>query len=47
MIDRRTMIGLTLAAIPAVACSKPARATEIKDNVLACMMKSPIGAFAH
>ena len=29
MIDRRTMIGLALAAIPAVACSKPAKAAEI------------------
>ncbi len=29
MIDRRTMIGLTLAAIPAVACSKPAKAAEV------------------
>ena len=29
MIDRRTMIGVALAAIPAVACSRPARAVEI------------------
>ena len=29
MIDRRTMIGLALAAIPAVACSRPAKAAEI------------------
>lgn len=29
MIDRRTMIGLALAAIPAVACSRPAKATEV------------------
>ena len=30
MIDRRTMIGLLAAAIPAVACAKPARAAELK-----------------
>ena len=29
MIDRRTMIGIALAAIPAAACSEPVRATEI------------------
>ena len=29
MIDRRTMIGFTLAAIPAVACSRPAKAAEV------------------
>lgn len=29
MLDRRTMIGIALAAIPAVACSKPAKAAEI------------------
>lgn len=29
MIDRRTMIGLLAAAIPAAACSKPAKATEL------------------
>ena len=29
MIDRRTMIGLVLAAVPAAACSKPAKAAEI------------------
>lgn len=29
MIDRRTMIGIALAAIPAVACSRPAKATEV------------------
>lgn len=29
MIDRRTMIGLTLAVVPAVACSRPAKAAEI------------------
>jgi hypothetical protein len=30
MIDRRTMIGLLAAAIPAAACSKPAKAAELK-----------------
>jgi len=29
MLDRRTMIGIALAAIPTVACSKPAKAAEI------------------
>ena len=29
MIDRRTMIGLVLAAIPAAACAKPAKAAEL------------------
>ena len=29
MIDRRTMIGIALAAAPAAACSRPAKATEI------------------
>ena len=29
MIDRRTMIGLTLAAIPSAACSRPAKAAEV------------------
>lgn len=29
MLDRRTMIGIALVAIPAVACSKPAKAAEI------------------
>ena len=29
MIDRRTMIGLVLAAIPATACARPARAAEL------------------
>ena len=29
MIDRRTMIGLALAAIPAAACSRPARASQL------------------
>lgn len=30
MIDRRTMIGLLAAAIPAAACAKPAKAAELK-----------------
>ena len=30
MIDRRTLFGLALAAIPAMACSKPAKASELK-----------------
>jgi hypothetical protein len=29
MIDRRTMIGIALAAVPAAACSRPAKATEV------------------
>ena len=29
MIDRRTMIGLVLAAIPAAACARPAKAAEL------------------
>ena len=29
MIDRRTMIGLALAAVPAAACSRPAKAAEV------------------
>ena len=29
MIDRRTVLGLVLAAIPAAACSKPAKAVEL------------------
>ena len=29
MIDRRTMIGIALAAIPAAACSRPAKLAEI------------------
>ena len=29
MINRRTMLGIALAAIPAAACSRPAKATEI------------------
>ena len=29
MIDRRTMIGIALAAIPAVACSRPTKAAEV------------------
>lgn len=29
MIDRPTMIGLVLAAVPATACSRPAKAAEI------------------
>lgn len=29
MIDRRTMIGMTLAAIPTVACSRPAKAAVL------------------
>lgn len=29
MIDRRTMIGMALAVIPAAACSRPAKATAI------------------
>ncbi len=32
MIDRRTMIGLLVAAIPAAACSKPAKAAELKST---------------
>lgn len=30
MIDRRTMIGLLAAAIPAAACANPARSAELK-----------------
>ena len=30
MIDRRTMIGLVLAAVPAAACAKPIKAAELK-----------------
>lgn len=30
MIDRRTMIGLLAAVIPAAACAKPARSGELK-----------------
>lgn len=30
MIDRRTILGLILAAIPASACAKPARATDLQ-----------------
>ena len=29
MIDRRTMLGAILAAMPVAACSKPAKATEL------------------
>ena len=29
MIDRRTLLGAVLAAIPAAACSRPARVTEL------------------
>ena len=29
MINRRTLLGIALAAIPAAACSRPAKATEI------------------
>ena len=29
MIDRRTMIGIALAAVPAAACSRPAKAAEV------------------
>lgn len=29
MIDRRTMVGMALAVIPAAACSRPAKATAI------------------
>jgi hypothetical protein len=29
MIDRRTMIGLALSAIPAAACSRPTKAAEV------------------
>jgi hypothetical protein len=30
MIDRRTMLGLVLLGVPAAACSKPAKAAELK-----------------
>ena len=30
MIDRRTMIGLVLAAVPAASCARPAKAAEVK-----------------
>lgn len=30
MLDRRTMLGLLAAAIPAAACAKPAKAAELK-----------------
>ena len=32
MIDRRTMIGLLAATIPAAACAKPAKAAELKST---------------